>query len=84
MSQDQLDRTDQSDRTDLAAANREVVLLDTPRFNNKTPEAMTLKIKEINDEFMNEGESLLLDDLPKEILRLTQKIKVIFYFMFYV
>ena len=71
---------DQVNRADQATENMEVVISDTPQFNNKTPEDMMIKIKEINNEFMNEGESLLLDNLPKEILRLTQKIKVVFLF----
>lgn len=66
--------------TSLIQANNdsEVIEIKEKKEVIKTPPELERKIKEICDDFMKEGEDLLLNELPKEILRLTEQIEVKF------
>lgn len=69
------------DRLDLMSAGStdicsEVVQTAQESEIMKTPPELERKMREITNEFMNEGEDLLLNQLPKEILRLTEEIDV--------
>lgn len=49
----------------------------------KTPPDLALKVKEINNELMDNGEYLLMNELPKEILRLSERINVLLCYCYY-
>ena len=50
----------------------------TKRENVQTSEEMTEKLKSINSRIMDDGDKLFFDTLPREILRITQRIEVAF------
>lgn len=70
----------------VSSADRgsEVVQIEEKSEIVKTPPELEQKLKEITNEFMNEGEDLLLNRLPNEILRLTEEIDVAILILYYV
>ena len=61
----------------------EIVQRDEMMEDVKTPPDLVQAVKQVSNDLTNDGEDLLLNELPKEILQLTEHIQVPISFFVY-
>ena len=61
----------------------EIVQRDEMMEDVKTPPDLVQAVKQVSNDLTNDGEDLLLNELPKEILQLTEHIQVLISFFVY-
>ena len=61
----------------------EIAQRDEMMEDAKTPPDLVQAVKQVSNDLTNDGEDLLLNELPKEILQLTEHIQVPISFLIY-